>query len=121
MKNISLSGDCRSYRGPTFIKQPSNRVVFHNSSGTVIPCLATGVPQPTIYWTKSDWSRLSNIPRLRHTRQDGSLVFQPFRAEEYRQDIHGAVYRCVAANSFGSVGSAEVHVRGGRFIKFYEE
>ncbi|KAF8796581.1 Down syndrome cell adhesion molecule-like [Argiope bruennichi] len=109
---IGLQECAQSFRGPSFTKEPPNKVVFHNSSGTIIPCHATGVPQPTIYWTKGDWTRLPNVPGLRHSRQDGSLVFQPFRAEEYRQDIHGAVYRCVATNSFGSIGSTEVHVRG---------
>ncbi|GBM66600.1 Down syndrome cell adhesion molecule-like protein Dscam2 [Araneus ventricosus] len=109
----------QSFRGPSFTKEPPNKVVFHNSSGAIIPCHATGVPQPTIHWTKGDWTRLPNIPGLRHSRQDGSLVFQPFRAEEYRQDIHGAVYRCVATNSFGSIGSTEVHVRGGKEVSNY--
>ncbi|CAL1268419.1 unnamed protein product [Larinioides sclopetarius] len=109
---IGLQECAQSFRGPTFTKEPPNKIVFHNSSGAIIPCHGTGVPQPTIHWTKGDWTRLPNIPGLRHSRQDGSLVFQPFRAEEYRQDIHGAVYRCIATNSFGSVGSTEVHVRG---------
>lgn len=102
-----------------FLKEPPNKIVFHNSTGTVVPCLASGTPQPTVYWTKSDWARLPNVPGLRHTRQDGSLVFQPFRAEEYRQDVHGAVYRCVASNSFGSIGSTEVHVRGGKTFHIF--
>ncbi|GFQ66826.1 down syndrome cell adhesion molecule-like protein Dscam2, partial [Trichonephila clavata] len=105
-------GYAECFRGPSFTKEPPNKVVFHNSSGAIVPCHVTGVPQPTVQWTKGDWTHLPNIPGLRHTRQDGSLVFQPFRAEEYRQDIHGAVYRCVATNSFGSIGSTEVHVRG---------
>ncbi|GIX87025.1 down syndrome cell adhesion molecule-like protein Dscam2 [Caerostris darwini] len=107
-----------SFRGPSFTKEPPNKIVFHNSSGAIVPCHVTGVPQPTVQWTKSDWTRLPNIPGLRHSRQDGSLVFQPFRAEEYRQDIHGAVYRCIATNSFGSIGSTEVHVRGGTAMFF---
>ncbi|KAF4517352.1 hypothetical protein B566_EDAN011739 [Ephemera danica] len=39
------------------------------------------------------------------------MVFPPFRAEDYRQEVHAQVYVCLARNSVGSVHSRDVHVR----------
>ncbi|GIY83973.1 down syndrome cell adhesion molecule-like protein Dscam2 [Caerostris extrusa] len=58
-------------------------------------------PAPQITWIKKDGTPVSDVTGLRHVRPDGTLVFQPFRAEEYRQDVHSAVYRCVARNVCG--------------------
>lgn len=43
----------------------------------------------------------------------GSLVFPPFRAEDYKQDVHAQFYRCVARNPAGSIVSRDIHVRAG--------
>nr|XP_027238254.1 Down syndrome cell adhesion molecule-like protein Dscam2 [Penaeus vannamei] len=42
---------------------------------------------------------------------NGTLIFPPFRAEDYRQEVHAQVYRCQASNSHGTVHSRDVHVR----------
>ncbi|GIX71256.1 down syndrome cell adhesion molecule-like protein Dscam2 [Caerostris extrusa] len=54
-----------------------------------------------------------DVPGLRYTRSDGTLVFLPFMRNDYRQDVHDTVYQCLASNSIGSVISREVHVKGG--------
>ncbi|KAH8025169.1 hypothetical protein HPB51_004151 [Rhipicephalus microplus] len=100
-------------RGPVFTRAPPERVEFLNSSQAVVPCEAQGVPRPEVWWWRvgSD-GPAPDIPGLRHVRtHDGALVFSPFRAEDFRQDIHAAVYRCGARNSVGSVVSGDVHVR----------
>ncbi|XP_070392553.1 cell adhesion molecule Dscam1-like [Dermacentor albipictus] len=99
--------------GPVFIRAPPGRVEFLNSSQTVVPCDVQGVPRPDVWWWRvGSQGPAPDIPGLRHVRvQDGALVFSPFRAEDFRQDIHAAVYRCGARNSVGSIVSGDVHVR----------
>ncbi|KAH6936512.1 hypothetical protein HPB50_018632 [Hyalomma asiaticum] len=101
--------------GPVFIRAPPGRVEFLNSSQTVVPCDVQGVPRPEVWWWRvGSQGPAPDIPGLRHVRvQDGALVFSPFRAEDFRQDIHAAVYRCGARNSVGSIVSGDVHVRAG--------
>ncbi|KFM75223.1 Down syndrome cell adhesion molecule, partial [Stegodyphus mimosarum] len=64
-----------------------------------------------ISWTQQDGNTLHDVTGIRHTRPDGSLVFPPFSAEDFRQGVHDAVYRCVATNIVGSIISREVHVK----------
>jgi len=45
---------------------------------------------------------------------NGNLVFPPFRAEDYRQEVHAQVYSCLARSSSGSVHSRDVNVRAGK-------
>ncbi|XP_022255678.1 Down syndrome cell adhesion molecule-like protein Dscam2, partial [Limulus polyphemus] len=99
-------------QGPVFLHEPSQNVDFANSTGAVIPCSAHGKPFPTITWSVNDRTTVSDIPGLRYVRSDGSLVFLPFQAHDFRQNIHDASYRCIASNSVGVIGSREVKVRG---------
>ena len=46
----------------------------------------------------------------------GNLVFPPFRAEDYRQEVHAQVYACMAKNQFGSIISRDVNVRAGKLV-----
>ncbi len=73
-----------------------------------------GTPMPTISWTKLDGSPLVPVPGLRQFRNDGQssqLVYLPFAANNYRQDIHSASVRCLASNTFGTIESRESHIR----------
>ena len=45
---------------------------------------------------------------------NGNLVFPPFRAEDYRQEVHAQVYTCLARSPAGSVHSRDVNVRAGK-------
>lgn len=101
-----------SRRGPTFSYEPPAHVDFSNDTGTVIPCSAHGNPLPVTRWSLADGTPVTEIASLRHVRPDGSLVFPPFRADDYRQDIHFNVYRCLASSALGTIGSRDVHVRG---------
>ncbi|KAG0414909.1 hypothetical protein HPB47_007921 [Ixodes persulcatus] len=86
-------------------------VLFLNSSGAVVPCSAGGVPTPSTAWRKADGGPvLTDLPGLRQLRSDGSLVFPPFGADQYRPDVHATSYRCEASNSYGSIGSRDVRV-----------
>ncbi|KAG8200003.1 hypothetical protein JTE90_006241 [Oedothorax gibbosus] len=98
-------------RGPSFFSEPPGRVEFQNDTGTIIPCSAQGHPAPTVTWTQQDGNPLRDVVGIRHLRPDGSLVFPPFSAEDFRQGVHDAVYRCAATNSVGSILSREVHIK----------
>ncbi|GFY41202.1 hypothetical protein TNIN_53881 [Trichonephila inaurata madagascariensis] len=102
-------------QGPRFVQEPPrNRVDFANGTGTVLTCSAHGNPQPKVTWLTGGSVAVSDVPGLRHVRPDGSLVFLPFRPEEYRQDVHDAIYRCAASNGVGTTLSRETKVRGGK-------
>lgn len=49
---------------------------------------------------------------------DGNLVFPPFRAEDYRQEVHAQVYICMAKNRVGVIHSRDVNVRAGMLTVF---
>uniref|UniRef100_A0A336M0H3 CSON009256 protein n=1 Tax=Culicoides sonorensis TaxID=179676 RepID=A0A336M0H3_CULSO len=52
--------------------------------------------------------------------QNGTLMFYPFTSEQYRPEIHSAVYRCKLKNLVGAVISREVHVKAGKLNIFVE-
>lgn len=105
--------------GPILIREPPNRVDFSNSTGAEVECSARGSPTPEIIWVRSDGTAVGDVPGLRQVLPNGNLVFPPFRAEDYRQEVHAQVYVCLAKNSFGSIHSRDVNVRA--VVKqFYE-
>ncbi|XP_050461767.1 cell adhesion molecule Dscam2 isoform X11 [Cataglyphis hispanica] len=105
--------------GPVFVKEPPNRVDFSNGTGAVVECQARGNPQPDIIWVRSDGTAVGDVPGLRQVLPNGNLVFPPFRAEDYRQEVHAQVYSCLARSPAGSVHSRDVNVRA-VVQQFYE-
>ncbi|XP_048506692.1 Down syndrome cell adhesion molecule-like protein Dscam2 isoform X9 [Athalia rosae] len=106
--------------GPVFIKEPPNRIDFSNGTGAVVECQARGNPQPDIIWVRtSDGTAVGDVPGLRQVLPNGNLVFPPFRAEDYRQEVHAQVYSCLARSPAGSVHSRDVNVRA-VVHQFYE-
>ncbi|XP_055694224.1 cell adhesion molecule Dscam2 isoform X11 [Lutzomyia longipalpis] len=98
-------------KGPVFLKEPTNRVDFSNSTGAVVECKASGNPPPEIIWVRSDGTAVGDVPGLRQIQPNGNLVFPPFRAEDYRQEVHAQIYACLAKNQIGSIISRDVNVR----------
>ena len=45
---------------------------------------------------------------------NGNLIFPPFQASDYKQEVHAGTYRCLAENELGRIQSRDVHVRAGR-------
>ncbi|XP_065340865.1 cell adhesion molecule Dscam1 isoform X21 [Cloeon dipterum] len=97
--------------GPVFMREPPNRVDFSNTTGAQVECSARGSPAPEIIWVRADGTAVGDVPGLRQVMPNGNLVFPPFRAEDYRQEVHAQVYVCLARNSVGSIHSRDVHVR----------
>ncbi|KAF8796576.1 Down syndrome cell adhesion molecule-like [Argiope bruennichi] len=93
---------------PTFtIEPPYQFGNFYNPKfGAEIPNFsAHGRPPSYISWVRRVDAVVEDIPGLRHLRPNGSLVFMPFGPEDYRQDIHASIYKCVASNIVGILGS----------------
>ena len=113
--NHSFTGlDCMyDEEGPSFFEEPPSRVDFLNEKGIQVNCSAKGRPKPMITWSNNDGTPLFDVPGLRHVAPNGALVFNPFPAESYRPDVHLGMYRCIAANSFGTIVSRDVRLRAG--------
>lgn len=58
---------------------------------------------------------LNSSSRLYFVRQDGALVFNPFKAVDFRHDLHLATYKCCLSNRYGSICSRTVRTRAGKF------
>ncbi|XP_076367083.1 cell adhesion molecule Dscam1-like isoform X2 [Tachypleus tridentatus] len=99
-------------RGPMFISEPPPQVEFLNTSGATVDCLAYGSPAPRVFWRVEDGSPAHDIPGLRSTLPNGTLVLWSFRPEQYSQEVHSKTYVCVASNSVGTIRSRNVRVRG---------
>ncbi|GIX67393.1 down syndrome cell adhesion molecule-like protein Dscam2 [Caerostris extrusa] len=96
---------------PPFTIEPPNKVIFLNSSGESVHCAALGNPRPSISWVLADGTAVTDLPGLRLSLANGTLLFLPFMAESYRQDIHASTYRCIASNLVGKISSRDIRVR----------
>lgn len=112
----TAASDAADTKGPVFLKEPINRIDFSNSTGAEVECRASGNPAPEIIWVRSDGTAVGDVPGLRQVLPNGNLNFPPFRAEDYRQEVHAQVYACLAKNQFGSIISRDVHVRAGKIL-----
>uniref|UniRef100_T1IV66 Down syndrome cell adhesion molecule n=1 Tax=Strigamia maritima TaxID=126957 RepID=T1IV66_STRMM len=97
---------------PKFTSEFPLNYDFSNITGGKLSCKADGDPQPEITWLLVDGSPVNHVSRLRQTLPDGTLLFPSFGIDDYRQDVHGVSYRCAATNTFGSIVSNEIKVRG---------
>ncbi|KAG1650335.1 Down syndrome cell adhesion molecule-like protein Dscam2 [Nymphon striatum] len=86
-----------------------------NTEGLKLQCSAHGEPDPEIQWLKRDGYQeeklVTDIPSLLEIYNDGTLDLKPFAPEDFRQDIHSTVFRCIASNMHGRIISAPVSVR----------
>ncbi|KAF2348997.1 Immunoglobulin-like domain, partial [Trinorchestia longiramus] len=110
-----VSGGCEE-SGPVLVSEPPNKVDFSNSTGASLHCEPRGSPPPSVVWVGAeDRQPIGDVPGLRRILSNGTLVFPPFNAGEYRQDVHARVYTCLATNAHGTVHSRDTHVRAGEF------
>ncbi|KPJ10146.1 Down syndrome cell adhesion molecule-like protein CG42256, partial [Papilio machaon] len=96
--------------GPVFLLEPPARLAFANSTGARVSCAAHGAPPPTITWQLPDGTPLDDVPGLRQVLDNGTLVFLPFSAAQYRQEVHAALLRCRAHNAHGAILSRDMRV-----------
>ncbi|XP_072160841.1 cell adhesion molecule Dscam1 [Bemisia tabaci] len=98
-------------KGPIFTVEPQYKLQFSNDTGGRVDCAAHGNPPPDIEWTLGDGTPAVAIPGLRTSFPNGTLLFPPFSAENYRHDVHTAIYRCKARNLAGIALSRLVYIR----------
>ncbi|GBP58829.1 Down syndrome cell adhesion molecule-like protein Dscam2 [Eumeta japonica] len=68
--------------------------------------------KPKLEWLTSDDTPVE-VDRVRVLLANGSLLLPPFAAEQYRRDVHGAVYRCRLNFDDGhALLSRSIHVHG---------
>lgn len=53
----------------------------------------------------------------RYIRYDNSLVISAFKEHEFEPEIHATVYKCQAANPWGSIVSRDVVISAGKFTE----
>lgn len=101
--------------GPIFIKEPKSKIDFLNTQGITLDCSAHGFPDPEITWYRQngldEMQPLENTPPLLNFYANGSLAIHNFAGDQYRQDIHATVYKCMASNVHGSIISHSVSVK----------
>lgn len=113
---------------PVFRLEPQAIVSFASSRGIILPCLASGIPEPKISWfsgqqlDQSSGSLLelgqlvTNVTNLRQISSNGRyLRLMPFKNNQFQADIHATEYRCIASNSHGTIHSKSVQVQAGKF------
>ncbi|XP_017969064.1 Down syndrome cell adhesion molecule-like protein Dscam2 isoform X1 [Drosophila navojoa] len=98
-------------RVPTFLLEPSPRLLFGNDTGAQVSCTAHGNPPPVVSWVMRDGTLATQVPGLRKISGNGTLHFPPFLAQYYRTDVHEATYRCRASNEAGTILSRNVQVQ----------
>lgn len=96
--------------GPVLELEPPSRVLFSNSSGGRLDCRGGGSPPPSVQWAMADGSAAPAVPGLRYQMPNGSLVFPPFAAADFRPDVHRASYRCVLSSALGRAVSRDVRL-----------
>ncbi|KAH7639492.1 hypothetical protein HUG17_3525 [Dermatophagoides farinae] len=108
----SSSSSNQQRTGLGFLIEPPSRVHFLNETGAVIPCKVTGIQPIRVWWSLSDGTAVSEIHGLRMIRPNGDLVLSPFAPSLFRQDVHSALYRCMATSSeVGTIRSRDCEVR----------
>lgn len=64
--------------GPTFIKEPPNKIDFSNSTGATLECTVRGNPAPEIIWLRSDGTAVGDVPGLRQVCTARALFIYKF-------------------------------------------
>lgn len=93
-QQIQVQHQQQHLMGPVFLDEPPARTHFSNSTGAVITCLATSsLPPVKVWWVLANDAQTAvfDVPGLRLVRPNGQLVFPPFQALQYRQDVHSTV------------------------------
>ncbi|XP_013133341.1 PREDICTED: Down syndrome cell adhesion molecule-like protein Dscam2 [Papilio polytes] len=106
---FAMGGEGQEH-GPVFLLEPPARLAFSNSTGARVSCAAHGSPSPAITWQLPDGTPVDDVPGLRQVLENGTLVFLPFSAAQYRQEVHAALLRCRAHNAHGAILSRDMRV-----------
>ncbi|GIY99783.1 hypothetical protein CEXT_508101 [Caerostris extrusa] len=122
----SLENECRKQRACLQAMRVSVvplSSVSHQAESNFKTILASSCPVPLR--TPRSYDCVDPTGRKSSARCGGCTAYQtrwftrisPFAAEDFRQGVHDAVYRCVASNIVGSIISREVHVKAENVIQ----
>ena len=103
-----------SLRGPIFLSEPPDSLVFGNTKGATIPCTAFGRPSPSLDWIKDDGFPVKVIPGIIEILPNNTLYFHSFAADLFQSDVHSQTYRCTASNEAGTIVSRTMEVKAGK-------
>ena len=88
---------------PFFTKIPDKVLRLYPDSGITLECKVSGVPNPTVQWTRS----LMPLPQGRSEQLDGGLVIRDMQEQD------SGDYTCTASNALGVINATiELLLRG---------
>lgn len=87
------------------------RVMFNRLRETVIFSSESFISD--LFYDFVLYNLISRFFFRRQVLDNGTLVFLPFSAVQYRQDIHATVYRCRAHNAHGTIVSRDMRTQAG--------
>ncbi|KAL1476140.1 hypothetical protein MTO96_018761, partial [Rhipicephalus appendiculatus] len=96
--------------GPRLLEPLVSELRFSNTTGASVNCAVAGQPPPRVTWLR-EGVEVEPLQKLLLIFPNGTMLFPPFGASQFRQEVHGAIYRCRAENVFGAILSTEVRVR----------
>ncbi|KAL3253629.1 hypothetical protein MRX96_054422 [Rhipicephalus microplus] len=96
--------------GPRLLEPLLSELRFSNTTGASLNCAVAGQPPPRVTWLR-EGVEVEPLQGLLLLLPNGTLRFAPFAGSQFRQEVHGATYRCRAENIFGAILSTEVRVR----------
>uniref|UniRef100_A0A7N6A605 Down syndrome cell adhesion molecule a n=1 Tax=Anabas testudineus TaxID=64144 RepID=A0A7N6A605_ANATE len=110
---ISLSAVfCEDLRSSLyFVNASVQEVVFASTTGTSVPCPATGVPPVSLRWYLATGEEIYDVPGIRHVHPNGTLQIFHIPPSSFSKLIHDNTYYCTAENPSGRIRSQDVHIK----------
>uniref|UniRef100_A0A8C5CUU7 Down syndrome cell adhesion molecule a n=1 Tax=Gadus morhua TaxID=8049 RepID=A0A8C5CUU7_GADMO len=94
-----------------FVNASVQEVVFASTTGTAVPCLATGAPPISLRWYLATGEEIYDVPGIRHVHANGTLQIFHIPPSSFSKLIHDNSYYCTAENPSGRIRSQDVHIK----------
>ena len=101
-----------------FVNASVQEVVFASTTGTAVPCLATGAPPISLRWYLATGEEIYDVPGIRHVHANGTLQIFHIPPSSFSKLIHDNSYYCTAENPSGRIRSQDVHIKAGQYFGF---
>lgn len=90
--------------------------MFASTTGTSVPCPATGVPPVSLRWYLATGEEIYDVPGIRHVHPNGTLQIFHIPPSSFSKLIHDNTYYCTAENPSGRIRSQDVHIKAGQCL-----